>query len=202
VECADGHPPPPLVPENLGLRIEALFSVFMSGEWSSGGVRLSRRASTAVDRTRGRGGASSGGAGIPREHRPRRSCASGAQVSRARGRGVRIPGGSKASKRAGRHRADEPGSFGRLPRSACGATRTKDRWSEMTAARNSRHRARVAIRTPSRGYGPARVRRSGGNRSEIAGVFASEFAVATETAREQRAVESSKAARLLGRIKL
>jgi len=174
----------------------------MSGAWSSGGVRLSRRASTAVDRTRGRGRAGSGGAGIPREHRPMRSCASGAQVSRARGRGVRIPEGSKASKRAERHRAGEPGSFGGLPRSACGATRTKDRWSEMTAARNSRHRSRVATHAPSRGCGPARGRRSEGNRSEIAGVSASEIAVATETAREHRAVESSKAARLFGRIKL
>jgi len=127
VECAGGHPPPPPVTENLDLRIEAPCSVFWSGAWSSGGVRLSRRASTAVDRTRGRGGASSGGAGIPGEHWPGRACASGAQVSRARVRRVRTPGESKASKRAERPRAGEPGRFGRLPRSACGATRTKDR---------------------------------------------------------------------------
>lgn len=162
VECTGGHPSPPLVSEGYSLRIEAPCSVFWSGAWSSGGVRLSRRASTAVDRTRGRGGANSGGAGIPREHRPEWACASGAQVSRACVRRVRTPEGSKASKRAARPRADEPGSFGRLPRSACGATRTKDRWPEMTAAGNPRYRSRVAPRTPSRGIGPARGRRKRG----------------------------------------
>lgn len=70
---------PPLVPEVLGLRIEAPLSATGVGRGLPSVVRFPR-ARFAVDRTRGRGGEGSGGAKFPGEHRPGRSPCVGAQA--------------------------------------------------------------------------------------------------------------------------
>jgi hypothetical protein len=184
-----GHPKPPLVPEGLDLRIEALGSVVRSRAWTSAIARVRPRVVVAVNRTRGRGGVGSEGEKTQESTGPVGRAILRAQArGRVRGRSrERTPEGSKASRRAnGRVPASPEVSCRLLKRRAGQLAR---RWGGLTIAGKPRSRVTVVHGCPFAGA-PSTARRGarwkpvgqpGGLRAGVT--------VAIEPAGKQEAVE-------------
>jgi hypothetical protein len=195
VERSGGHPATPLVPEGLGLRIEAPRSVSGAGRGLPRSVRFAPGATRSRPNPR-RGGEGSEGAKTQESNGPVGRSARGASLgARASARGAVDrrtdsrgeqgfeAGGSATAGDARRFRSVVPGRCavaGQLA-DACRTGRP-----EMTIAGSSRNPSRVATppqgkeRRPASG---ARVKAVGDRRGLRAGAE-----VDTEPAREQKAV--------------